>query len=107
MTTETKTGLEALQEAADQLNSREELSQAYQIIRDRDTYLSTRKAKLFKVGEKVKFEGRRNKILTGEITKINSKTVSVKVMEKTISVRGETVEVPRNWRVDAGLLTRV
>lgn len=72
---------------------REELNQAIQAVRLRQTYLARQASRSFVIGDTVSFTGRRNVKVTGRVTKVNQKTVVV--MDNNSSTQ---------WKVTASML---
>ena len=76
------------------INSIAELNEIQNALNVRFREIQRRAAISFRVGEAVKFQSRTGKIVSGTVTKINQKTVSV------IASTGH------NWKVSASLLQR-
>ena len=73
---------------------REELNQAIEAIKLRQTYLARQASRSFKIGDTVSFTGRRNATVTGRVTKVKQKTVVV--LDNNSSTQ---------WKVTASMLT--
>lgn len=86
--------------------TREQISEAWDALKARHKNLQVMAATQFRAGDKVEFEGRRGRTQRGTVTKVNQKTVTVEVMQKTL-VAGNFVERPTLWRVAASLLKKV
>lgn len=76
--------------------SNEELNQIVAEIKLRRTFLTRRIAANICVGDTVSFTGRRNMVVVGKVTKVNTKTVLVE-QRNSLTV----------WRVHASLLKKV
>lgn len=76
------------------IDSLDELREAQNALNVRFRELQRRAAVSFRVGDAVKFQSRTGKIVSGTVTKVNQKTVSV------IASTGN------NWKVSASLLQR-
>ena len=80
--------------------SEEQLTQLVNAILDRRNYLNQRNLKNFKLGDKVKWSdgrGLNKEYYTGEVFKINPKTVAVR----------ETARAWSKWRISPDLLTKI
>lgn len=73
---------------------REELNQAIQAVKLRQTYLANQAARSFTIGDKVKFLDRSRRTVQGTVTKVN---------RKTICVDAGMIQ----WKVTASMLTLV
>lgn len=61
------------------LSTREDVTELWNILRDRMRRIDARKLDDFYVGQPVTFKGRKGEVLSGTIEKLNSKTATVKV----------------------------
>ena len=78
----------------------EELTQLVYAIGDRRDILRYDKLKEFKIGDKVKWthgKGMNKEHYTGEVYKVNLKTIAVKVINKPWS----------RWRISPSMLTKI
>jgi hypothetical protein len=75
--------------------STEELREAENMLKRAWSLLEQKQTAQFRVGDKVKFFSRKGFEVTGTISKINQKTVSLKT------------DYGSNWRVSSSLLERV
>ncbi len=80
--------------------SEEQLTQLVYAIKDRRDYLNQKNLNGFRVGDKVKWSdgrGLNKENYTGEVFKINPKTVAVR----------ETARAWSKWRISPNLLTKI
>mgnify|MGYP001457440035 FL=1 len=80
--------------------SEEQLTQLVYAIKDRRDYLNQKNLNGFRVGDKVKWSdgrGLNKENYTGEVFKINPKTVDVR----------ETARAWSKWRISPNLLTKI
>ncbi len=80
--------------------SEEQLTQLVYAIKDRRDYLNQKNLNGFRVGDKVKWSdgrGLNKEHYTGEVFKINPKTVAVR----------ETARAWSKWRISPNLLTKI
>jgi hypothetical protein len=73
------------------LNTREELHEVGNIVKKKYSMLQEMDTIKFSVGQKVSFRDKRGDTITGEIIKINRKSIEVKTMLG-------------NWRISSSLL---
>ena len=80
--------------------SEEQLTELVYAIKDRRDYLNQKHLSGFRVGDKVKWSdgrGLNKETYTGEVFKVNPKTVAVK----------ETARAWSKWRISPNLLTKI
>jgi len=80
--------------------SEEQLTQLVYAIKDRRDYLNQRNLNGFRIGDKVKWSngtGMNKENYTGEVFKINPKTVAVR----------ESARAWSKWRISPSLLTKI
>ena len=75
-----------------------EIRVLWQLLKDKHSQLARRTTRSLLVGDTVEFPGRYGSVLRGTITKINAKTVGVRVVDN-----GR----PVNWRVNSALIKKV
>lgn len=75
------------------IDSLDEMREAQNALNVRFRELQRRAAISFRVGDSVKFQSRTGKTISGNVTKVNQKTVSVRTADS-------------NWKVSASLLQR-
>jgi len=75
------------------IDSREDMNRLIEVVNEQNKRMSRMKSKAFSVGDYVYFTDRSGRQVDGVVTKVNPRTVQVKV--------GMTL-----WRVDASLLSR-
>lgn len=75
------------------IDSLDELREAQNALNVRFRELQRRAAVSFRVGDAVKFQSKTGRTISGTVTKVNQKTVSVKTADS-------------NWKVSASLLQR-
>ena len=76
------------------IDSIAELNEIQNALNVRFREIQRRAAISFRVGDAVKFQSRTGKTISGTVTKVNQKTVSVKAIDST------------NWKVSGSLLQR-
>lgn len=77
------------------IDSIAELNEIQNALNVRFREIQRRAAISFRVGDAVKFQSRTGRTISGTVTKVNQKTVSVKAIDST------------NWKVSGSLLQRV
>lgn len=82
---------------------REEISEAFELLRRRAKVLEAQTAITFQPGQKVKFLGKRKEWLQGVVKSVNQTTVSVEVPRQPFP--GGWPMPPVTWRVAASLLS--
>ena len=92
--------LAQMRELVKRLNTRDEIKAAFDILRARDSELQSIKAIEFRIGDSVSFMARpkyekREKLFRGIVTKINLKSIKVKI------------ENGGEWRVSPTLLKKL
>ena len=65
-------------EAIRKLESSSQINQVIEAIKHQQTYVARNAARSVQVGTLVTFEGRRGNTVTGEVTKVNQKTIVVR-----------------------------
>lgn len=75
------------------IDSLDELREAQNALNVRFRELQRRAAVSYRIGDTVKFQSKTGKTISGTVTKINQKTVSVRTVDS-------------NWKVSASLLQR-
>tara|TARA_B000000475_G_C15740952_1_gene342799 strand:+ start:235 stop:513 length:279 start_codon:yes stop_codon:yes gene_type:complete len=83
-------------EAIRKLESSSQINQVIEAIKLQQTYVARNAARSVQVGTLVTFEGRRGNTVTGEVTKVN---------QKTIVVRDTNTQA--QWKVTASMVTAI
>jgi hypothetical protein len=83
-------------EAIRKLESSSQINQVIEAIKLQQTYVARNAARSVQVGTLVTFEGRRGRTVTGEVTKVN---------QKTIVVRDTNTQA--QWKVTASMVTAI
>ena len=83
-------------EAIRKLESSSQINQVIEAIKLQQTYVARNAARSVQVGTLVTFEGRRGYTVTGEVTKVN---------QKTIVVRDTNTQA--QWKVTASMVTAI
>ena len=83
-------------EAIRKLESSSQINQVIEAIKLQQTYVARNAARSVQVGSLVTFEGRRGNTVTGEVTKVN---------QKTIVVRDTNTQA--QWKVTASMVTAI
>ena len=83
-------------EAIRKLESSSQINQVIEAIKLQQTYVARNAARSVQVGTLVTFEGRRGNTVTGEVTKVN---------QKTIVVRDSNTQA--QWKVTASMVTAI
>ena len=83
-------------EAIRKLESSSQINQVIEAIKLQQTYVARNAARSVQVGTLVTFEGRRGNTVTGEVTKVN---------QKTIVVRDQATQA--QWKVTASMVTAI
>ena len=78
------------------LESSSQINQVIEAIKLQQTYVARNAARSVQVGSLVTFEGRRGRTVTGEVTKVN---------QKTIVVRDTNTQA--QWKVTASMVTAI
>ena len=81
-------------EAIRKLESSSQINQVIEAIKLQQTYVARNAARSVQVGSVVTFEGRRGNTVTGEVTKVN---------QKTIVVRDSNTQA--QWKVTASMVS--
>ncbi len=81
-------------EAIRKLESSSQINQVIEAIKLQQTYVARNAARSVQVGTLVTFEGRRGNTVTGEVTKVN---------QKTIVVRDSNTQA--QWKVTASMVS--
>ena len=81
-------------EAIRKLESSSQINQVIEAIKLQQTYVARNAARSVQVGTLVTFEGRRGNTVTGEVTKVN---------QKTIVVRDQATQA--QWKVTASMVS--
>jgi len=74
----------------------QQLNQVAEAIRDQRTYQNREATRSLTVGDTVTFDAKSDGVVTGQVTKVNVKTVAVKCGRTGI-----------NWKVHASLLKKI
>ena len=83
-------------EAIRKLESSSQINQVIEAIKLQQTYVARNAARSVQVGTLVTFEGRRGNTVTGEVTKVN---------QKTIVVRDTNTQA--QWKVTASMVSPI
>ena len=83
-------------EAIRKLESSDQINQIIDAIKLQQTFVARNAARSVQVGSVVTFEGRRGNTVTGEVTKVN---------QKTIVVRDSNTQA--QWKVTASMVTAI
>ena len=83
-------------EAIRKLESSDQINQIIDAIKLQQTFVARNAARSVQVGSVVTFEGRRGNTVTGEVTKVN---------QKTIVVRDQATQA--QWKVTASMVTAI
>ena len=83
-------------EAIRKLESSSQINQVIEAIKLQQTYVARSAARSVQVGTLVTFQGRRGNTVTGEVTKVN---------QKTIVVRDQATHA--QWKVTASMVTAI